>query len=82
MLNLSLLIKIIAEKFGLYENSYYLCSVIKNIVYMEKRILTDNEWELIVAIRNYKNSMHNPSEQLEWYALKLFENLMYDNDEN
>ena len=49
---------------------------------MEKRVLTDKEWELIVAIRNYKNSMHNPSEQLEWYALKLFENLMYDNDEN
>jgi len=45
---------------------------------MEKRNLAENEWELIEAIRNYKNSQHNPSQQLEWYALKLFENLMYD----
>jgi len=47
---------------------------------MEKRILTEKEWELIETIRNYKKSMHNPSQQLEWYALKLFENLLYDTD--
>jgi hypothetical protein len=29
---------------------------------MEKRILTEKEWELIEAIRNYKNSQHNPSQ--------------------
>ena len=45
---------------------------------MEKRSLTEEEWELIEAIRNYKNSQHNPSPQLEWYVLKLFENLLYD----
>jgi len=45
---------------------------------MEKINLTEKEWELIEAIRNYKNSRHNLSQQLEWYALKLFENLMYD----
>ena len=48
---------------------------------MEKRALTEKEWELIEAIRNYKNSQHNPSQQLEWYVLKLFENLMYDDNE-
>jgi len=47
---------------------------------MEKRSLTDKEWELIEAIRNYRNSKHNPSQQLEWYALQLFENLLYDED--
>ena len=45
---------------------------------MEKHMLTEKEWELIEAIRNYKNSQHNPSQQLEWYVLKLFENLLYD----
>ncbi|MBF0649181.1 hypothetical protein IR083_10145 [Dysgonomonas sp. GY75] len=43
----------------------------------EKKVLTEEEWELIEAIRNFRNSKHNPSEQLEWYALKLFENLLY-----
>lgn len=49
---------------------------------MEKRNLTEKEWELIETIRNYKNSLHNPSQQLEWYALRLFENLMYDTEED
>jgi hypothetical protein len=48
---------------------------------MEKRNLTEKEWELIEAIRNYKKSQHNPSQQLEWFVLKLFENLLYDNKE-
>ena len=47
---------------------------------MEKRILTEKEWELKEAIRNYKKSKHNPSIELEWYVLKLFENLVYDNN--
>ena len=47
---------------------------------MEKRNVTEKEWDLIEAIRNYKKSMHNPSFELEWYALQLFENLLYDND--
>ena len=47
---------------------------------MATRILTEKEWELIEAIRNYKNSQHNPSQQLEWHVLKLFENLLYDNE--
>ncbi|GHT73495.1 hypothetical protein AGMMS50262_04670 [Bacteroidia bacterium] len=47
---------------------------------MEKRNLTEQKWELIETIRNYKKSKHNPSQELEWYAVKLFENLLYDND--
>ena len=49
---------------------------------MEKKILTEKEWDLIQAIRNYKKSQHNPSEQLEWYAVMLFENLLYDNEDD
>jgi hypothetical protein len=49
---------------------------------MEKIKLTEKEWELIEAIRNFKNSQHNPSQQLEWYAQKLFENLMYEEKED
>jgi hypothetical protein len=48
---------------------------------MDKKILTEKEWELIEAIRNYKKSQHNPSPQLEWYVLKLFENMLYDNED-
>jgi hypothetical protein len=48
---------------------------------MEKRSITEQEWELIGTIRNYKNSLHNPSQQLEWYARMLFETLLYDNNE-
>jgi sulfur relay (sulfurtransferase) DsrC/TusE family protein len=43
----------------------------------EKILLTEEEWELIEAIRNYRNSQHNPSEQLEYFVIKLFENLLY-----
>ena len=48
---------------------------------MDKRKITENEWDLINAIRNFRKSMHNPSFELEWYALKLFETLMYDYDD-
>jgi len=52
---------------------------------MTKRInkrkrLNEKEWDLIESIRNYKNSFHNPSLELEWYAIKLFEIMLYDDD--
>jgi hypothetical protein len=47
---------------------------------MVNKSLTEKEWDLIEAIRNYKKSMHNPSFELEWYVLQLFENLLYDNN--
>ena len=43
-----------------------------------KRELTEQEWELLEAIRNYKSSRHNPSPQLEAFALQLFDEIMYD----
>ena len=43
--------------------------------------LTDEERELIEAIRNYKNSLHNHSFELEDYARMLFDNLMYGNED-
>lgn len=38
---------------------------------------TEKEIELIEAIRNYRNSQHNPSKALERYAEILFQELMY-----
>lgn len=38
--------------------------------------LTEEEVELIEAIRNFKNSKHNPSKELEEYAWILFQKLM------
>ncbi len=40
--------------------------------------LTEKEIELIEAIRNFKKSQHNPSVNLEIYAVRLFEKLMYE----
>lgn len=44
--------------------------------------LTDEEIELIAAIRNFKSSKHNKSSQLEWYAKEQFDNLMYGNSDD
>lgn len=38
--------------------------------------LTDQEKELIMQIRNYKNSKHNPSRELRAFAKELFDTLM------
>jgi len=48
---------------------------------MEKKELTEEEWELIEAIRNFKNSKHNLSKNLEIYAIRTFEELMYEEKE-
>jgi hypothetical protein len=48
---------------------------------LRKEYLNEKEWDLIESIRNYKKSMHNSSIELEWFALQLFENLLYDNDD-
>ena len=38
--------------------------------------LNEEEEELIEAIRNFKNSKHNPSKNLEEYAWFLFQKMM------
>jgi hypothetical protein len=38
--------------------------------------LTEQEFELIEAIRNFKKARHNPSVEMEWYIRKLFEELL------
>lgn len=40
--------------------------------------LTEQEKELIEAIRNFKKSKHNPSLELEMWILRLFEKLLYE----
>lgn len=40
--------------------------------------LTEQEKELIEAIRNFKNSKHNYSPELEFWIRELFEKLLYE----
>ena len=46
-----------------------------------KREVNEQEWELLEAIRNFKNSHHNPSFQLEAYVLQLVDEIMYDSED-
>lgn len=46
-----------------------------------RREITEEEFDLLEAIRNFRRSKHNPSRQLEEYAQELFNNLMYDFDD-
>lgn len=41
----------------------------------EQRKLTDTEWELIEALRNFRKSRHNPSINLELYIDSLVDRL-------
>ena len=41
---------------------------------------TENEKELIDAIRNFRNSRHNYSECLEEYVREIFEFLLIEDD--
>lgn len=40
-----------------------------------KKEITEKEWELIEALRNYRKSKHNPSIQLEYYVDDLVDTL-------
>lgn len=46
-----------------------------------KKDITEEEFDLLEAIRNFRKSQHNPSRQLEEYAQECFNNLMYDYDD-
>ncbi len=47
---------------------------------MPKQI-TEKEWELLEALRNFRKSKHNPSVQLELYIDQLVDELK-EQDEN
>lgn len=62
---------------GKYKNLHYLCSVkLKELQIMLKEI-TEQENDLIEAIRNYKKSFHNKSKELRRYAKILFDEMIY-----
>ncbi len=42
----------------------------------EREDLTEQEKELIAAIRNYRKSFHNESKRLKRYAKALFEEMI------
>lgn len=48
---------------------------------MENLKLTEQEKELIEAIRNLKKSKHNYSIQFEFYIRELFERLISDEED-
>lgn len=66
--------------FGWYEKSYYLCSVQKESD-MEKVKLTEKEFDLIMAIRNYGKSYPDGYPEIRWYIERLFNELMADAEE-
>lgn len=45
---------------------------------MIRRLITENEWELIQMIRNFRNSRHNPSIELEMEVDEFYEQLKYE----
>ena len=51
--------------------------VVLNLIYKVMK-LTEQEKELIEAIRNFKKSKHNYSTQLEEWIIRLFEKLLYE----
>ena len=55
---------------------YYLCGVIIKQPKTKEMELTDNEKELILAIRNYKKSYPNGHPNLLFYAQQLFDELI------
>lgn len=44
-----------------------------------KKEITEKEWELIEALRNYRKSRHNPSLELEEYVDELVD-LLKENE--
>lgn len=41
-----------------------------------KKELTEKEWDLIEAIRNYHKAFPNGEEEFEWYVYTLVEELL------
>ncbi len=41
----------------------------------KSKTITEKEWELIEALRNFRNSRHNPSDQLELFIDQLVDEL-------
>ena len=46
-----------------------------------KKEITKKEWELITALRNFRNSKHNPSIQMELYIDQLVDELKEKDDD-
>ena len=48
---------------------------------MEKVTLTEKEYDLIMAIRNYKKSYPNGDPEILWYIERLFNELLDEREE-
>ncbi len=45
------------------------------------RKLSEKEWQLIEALRNFRKTKHNPSIELELFVDSLYENLKEADDD-
>jgi hypothetical protein len=46
-----------------------------------KKEISEKEWELLEALRNFRNSKHNPSKELELFIDHLVDDLKEKDDE-
>ncbi len=76
-LDREIILKIEKKKFVYCGNLQYLC---KSRIHAKMK-LTEKEEELIIAIRNFREAQHNPSWELEWYARRIFEELLDGDDD-
>ena len=62
-----------------YEKSYYICTILKG--YDMKTATLTEEYDLIMAIRNYKKSYPDGYPEILWYIERLFNELLDCEDE-
>lgn len=46
-----------------------------------RKEITETEWELLEALRNFRKSRHNPSIQMELYIDRLVDELKEDDED-
>ena len=76
--------KILCDYFRIKKSSKYLLSTKNRTIFavfnnqrdMVKTSLTEKEFDLIEAIRNYKKSYPNGYPEIRWYIEKIFNELM------
>lgn len=66
--------KKVADNFASNKNITTFVLQLNHLNNMNRQI-TEKEWELIEALRNFRNSKHNPSVQLELYIDELVDEL-------
>lgn len=53
---------------------------LRNTEHMKRKLVTEKEWDLIAALRNYRKSYHNQSIHIELYIDQLVDELKEKED--